>query len=85
MDPKEPISSTLSPATAISQHVIELLSLIKNGMLKSAQDKLNYTRGYVASLYEFNLIGAELYNIILNQLLQSEVRIDAMQLEQNNV
>ena len=54
-------------------------------MLKSAQDKLNYTRGYVASLYEFNLIGAELYNIILNQLLQSEVRIDAMQLEQNNV
>jgi hypothetical protein len=84
MDQKEVISAAMSPATAISKHVIELLSLVKDGLLKSAQDKLNYTRGYVASLYEFNLIGEELFNIISNQLLQSEAKIDAMELEQNN-
>jgi hypothetical protein len=80
MDQKEPVS----PATAISKHVIDLLSLIKTGSLKLAQDKLNYTRGYLASLYEFNLIGDELFNIVSNQLLQSEARIDEMELEQNN-
>jgi hypothetical protein len=80
MDQKEPVS----PATAMSKHVIELLSLTKNGVLKSAKDKLNYTRGYMASLYEFNLIGEELFNIISNQLLQSEAKIEAMELEQNN-
>jgi hypothetical protein len=80
MDQKEPIS----PATAISKHVIELLSFIKNGVLKSANEKLSYTRGYVASLYEFNVIGEELFNIISNQLLQSEARIHDMELESNN-
>ena len=84
MDHKEPISPATSPATAISKHVIELLSFIKNGLLKSANEKLIYTRGYVASLYEFNLIGEELFNIISKQLLQSEARIRDLELEQNN-
>lgn len=84
MDQKEILPPKATPATATSKHVIDLLSLIKNGSLKSAQDKLNYTRGYVVSLYEFNLIGEELFNIISNQLLQSEARIEAMELEQNN-
>ena len=87
MDQKEPVSpetSPTSPATAISKHVIELLSLIKNDLLKSANEKLIYIRGYVASLYEFNLIGEALFNIISNQLLQSEARIHDLESEQNN-
>lgn len=84
MDLKEPVSSAISPATAISKHVIELLSFIKEGLLKSANEKLSYTCGYVASLYEFNLIGEELFNMISNQLLQSEARIHDMELESNN-
>jgi hypothetical protein len=83
MDQKETISTNASPATAMSKHVIELLSLIKEGLLKSANDKLNFNRGYLASLYEFNLIGDELFNIVSNQLLQSEARIEAMELERN--
>jgi hypothetical protein len=80
MDQKEVISPAASPATAISKHVIELLSLVKDAS-PSAKEKLNYTRGYVASLYKFSLIGEELFNIVSNQLLQSEARIDAMELE----
>lgn len=84
MDQKESISPAASPATAISKHVIQLLSFIRNGLLNSAKDKLSYTRGYVASLYEFNLIGEELFNIVSNQLLQSEASIADMELEKNN-
>lgn len=84
MDQKEVAPATTSPATAMSKHVIALLSLVKNGSLKPAQDKLNYTRGYLASLYEFNLIGEELFNIVSNQLLQSEAKIDEMEAEESN-
>ena len=84
MDQKEAVSSTMSPATAMSKHVIDLLSLIKNDQLKSAQEKLNYTRGYLASHYEFKLIGEELFNIVSNQLLQSEAKINEMELGQSN-
>ena len=84
MDQNEVASATISPATATSKHVIELLSLIKNDELKSAQEKLNYTRGYLESLHEFKLIGEELFNIVSNQLVQSEARINEMELESSD-